>query len=57
MRTAIQVLSLQHSSKPVIPKNNYKCKIKAKPQSTEELDYSRVRVKVNGYPALARADL
>jgi len=31
MRTAAQVLSLQHSSKPVIAKNNYKGKVKAKP--------------------------
>jgi len=57
MRTAAQILSLQHTSKPVIAKNNYKSKTKAKPQSTEELGYSRVRVKVNGHPALARADL
>jgi len=57
MRTAAQVLSLQHNSKPVIAKNNYKGKTKAKPQSTEELDYSRVRVKVNGHPALALVDL
>jgi len=38
MCTAAQVLSLQHTSKPVIAKNNYKGKTKAKPQSTEELD-------------------
>jgi len=57
MRTAAQVLSLQHTSKPVIAKNNYKGKTKAKPQSTEELDYSRVRVKVNGHPALALMDI
>jgi len=57
MRTAAQVLSLQYTSKPVIAKNNYKGKTKAKPQSTEELDYSRVRVKVNGHPALALVDL
>jgi len=57
MCTAAQVLSLQHTSKPVIAKNNYKGKTKAKPQSTEELDYSRVRVKVNGQPALALVDL
>jgi len=57
MRTAAQVLSLQHTSKPVIAKNIYKGKTKAKPQSTEELDYSRVRVKVNGHPALALVDL
>jgi len=55
--TAEQVLSLQHFNKPVIAKNNYKGKIKAKPQSTEELDYSRVRVKSNGYHALALVDL
>jgi len=52
-----QVLSLQHTSKPVITKDNYKGKTKAKPQSTEELDYSRVRLKVNGHPALALLDL
>jgi len=57
MRTAAQVRSLQHTSKTVITKNNYKGKTKAKPQSTEELDYSRVRVKVNGHPALALVDL
>jgi len=57
MRTAAQVLSLQHNSKPVIAKNNYKGKTKTKPQSTEELEYSRVRVKVNGHPALALVDL
>jgi len=57
MRTDAQVLSLQHTSKPVIAKNNYKGKTKAKPQPTDELDYSRVRVKVNGHPALALVDL
>jgi len=57
MRTAAQVLSLQHTNKPVITKNNYKGKTKAKAQSTEELDYSRVQVKVNGHPALALVDL
>jgi len=57
MRTATQVLSRQHTNKPVIVKNNHKGKTKAKPQSTEELDYSRVRVKVNGHPALALLDL
>jgi len=57
MRTATQVLSLQHKHKPVITKNNYKGKTKAKPQSTEELDYRRVRVNVNGHPALALVDL
>jgi len=45
MRTAAQVLSLQHTSKPVIAKNNYKGKTKAKPQSTEELDCSRVDIR------------
>ena len=55
--TAAQVLSLQHSSKPVIAKNNYKGKTKAKPLSTKELDYSRVRVKVNDHPALDLLDL
>jgi len=57
MRTAAQVLSLQHPSKPVIAKNNDKGKTKAKVQSTKELDYSRVWVKVNGHPALALVDL
>jgi len=57
MRTAAQVLSLQHTNKPVFAKNNYKGKTKAKSQSTEELDYSRVRIKVNGHPALALVDL
>jgi len=57
MRTAAQVLTLQHTSKPVIAKNSYKGKTKKKPQSTEELDYSRVRVKINGHPALALVDL
>jgi len=57
MRTAEQVLSLQHTSKPVIPKNNCKGKANAKPQSMEELDYSRVRVKINGHPSLALVDL
>jgi len=57
MGTAAQVLSLQHNSKPVIAKNNYKGKTKVKLQSTEELDYSRVRVKVNSHPALALLDL
>jgi len=56
MCTAAQVLSLQHTNKPVIAKNNYKGKTKAKPHSTEELDYSRVRVKVNGHPILALVD-
>jgi len=57
MRTAAQVLSLQHTSTAVIAKNNFKGKTKAKPQSTQELDYSRVRVKVNGHPALGLVDL
>jgi len=57
MRTAAQVLSLQHTIKPVIMKNNYKGKTKAKPQSTEELDYSRVRINVNGHPTFALVDL
>jgi len=57
MRTAAQVLSLQHTNKPVIAKNNYTGKTKAKPQSTEELDYSRVWVKVNAHAALALVDL
>jgi len=57
MRTAGQVLSLQCTSKPVIAKNNHKGKTKAKPQSTDELDNSRVRVQVNGHPALALVDL
>ena len=50
MRTAAQALFLQHNNKPVIAKNNYNGTTKAKPQSTEELDYSRIRVKVNGHP-------
>jgi len=57
MRTAVQVLSLQHTSKPVITKNISKGNTKAKPQSTDELDYSRVRVKVNGHPTLGLVDL
>jgi len=57
MRTAAQVLSLQHTNKPIIAKNNYKGKTKAKPQSTEVIDYSRVQVKVNGHPTLALVDL
>jgi len=57
MGTAAQVLSLQNTRKPVIAKNNYKGKTKAKPHSTEELYYSRVLVKVNGDPALAHVDL
>jgi len=52
MRTAAQVLSLQHTSQAVIANNNYKGKTKEKPQSTEELNYSRIRVEVNGHPAL-----
>jgi len=35
---------------------NYKDKIKTKPQSTEELEYCRLLVKVNGHPALALVD-
>jgi len=57
MRTAAQVLSLQYTNKPVIANNNYKGKTKAKLQSIEELDSSRVRVKVNGHPAFALVDL
>jgi len=57
MRTTAQALSLQHTNKPVISKNNYKCKTKAKSQSTEELDLSRVRVKVNCHPGLGLVDL
>jgi len=57
MRNAAQVLSLQHNSKPVNTKNNYKGKTKAKSQSTEELDYSSFWVKVNGHPALVLVDL
>ena len=56
MRTAAQVLSLQHTNKPVIAKKNYKGKTKAKPQPTDEVDYSRVQVKSNGHPALALVD-
>jgi len=57
MPSAAQVVSLQHNSKPGIAKNNYKGKTKAKTQSTKELDYSRVQLKVNGHPALALVDL
>jgi len=57
MHTAAQVLSLQHTCKPVIFKNNEKEKIEAKPHSTEELDYSRVQVKVNSHPAWDLVDL
>jgi len=57
MRTAAQVLSLQHTSKPVIARNNYKGKTKGTAQSPEELDYSMVGVKGNGNPALALVDL
>jgi len=57
MPTAAQVLFLQHTSKPVMAKNNYKGKTKAKPQPTDELDYSRVWIKVNGHLALAFVDL
>jgi len=57
MHIAAQVLSLQHTSKPVIAKNNSKGKTKAKPHSAEELDCSRVRVKVDSHPALALVDL
>jgi len=57
MYTMAQALCLQHTNKPVIAKNNYKGKTKAKLQSTEELDYSTVRVKVNGHPTLALVDL
>jgi len=57
IRTATQVLSLQYTRKPVIAKNNYRGKTKAKAQSTEELDYSRVWVNVNGHPALVLVDL
>jgi len=57
MRTAAPNPSLQHTNKPVIAKNNYKGKTKAKSQSTEELDYSAVPIKVNGHPALDLVDL
>jgi len=57
IRTAAQVLSLQHTNKPVISKDNYKGQNKAKPHSTEELYYRRVRLKVNGHPALSLVDL
>ena len=56
LHTAVQVLSLQHTSKEVIAKNNYKGKTKSKPQSIGELDYSTVRAKVNGHPALSLVD-
>ena len=57
MHTTTQVLSLQYTSKLVKAKNNYKDKTKAKTYSTKELDYSGVRIKVNGPPALALLDL
>jgi len=57
MRTAAQVLALEYPSKPVIAKNNCKGKTKKKPQLTEEVDYSKVRVNFNGHPALALVDL
>ena len=57
MHTAAQVPSLQHIRKPVIAKNNFKSKTKAKPKSMEEFDYSSIRVKVNRHPALALVDL
>jgi len=57
MGTAAQGLFLQPTTKPVIARNNYKGKTEAKPQSTEELDYSKVWVKVYGYPVLALVDL
>jgi len=57
MHTTTEFESLEHSSKLVIAKNNYKGKTKGKPQSTEEIDYSRVRVKVNSHPALTLVDL
>jgi len=56
MCTAVQVLSLQHTNKLLIAKNNYMGKTNAKPLSTKELDYSRVRVKVNGNHELALVD-
>jgi len=55
--TAAQVLSLQHINKAFITNNNYKGKTRGKPKATEELDYSRVQVKVIGHPALALVDL
>ena len=57
MLPAAQVRSLQHINKPIIAKNNYKGKTKAKPQSNEELDYSWVRVNINGHPVLGLVDL
>ena len=53
MRTTAQVLYLQYTKNPVIDKNNYKGKTKAKPKSTEAFHYSMVQVKVNSHPALA----
>jgi len=46
MNTAAQVLYLQKHKKPVFAKNNYRAKTKAKPQSSEHWDFSRVWVKV-----------
>ena len=57
MRTAAPALSLQYTNKPVIAKNNYKSKTKAKSQSTKELAYRRVQVKVSAHPTLALVDL
>jgi len=57
MHTVAQVLFLQHTTKLVIARNNYKGKTNAKPESTEELDFNSIRVKVNGHPALALVDL
>jgi len=48
---------MQYTSKPVIAKNSFKGKTKVQPQSTEELDYSMVRVKVDGHPELVLVDL
>jgi len=57
MCTTTQVLFLQYTNKPVIIKNTYRGNIKGKPQSTEELDYGRVQVKVSSHPTLALIDL
>ena len=57
IRTAVQVLSLQHINKPVTAKNNYKGKTKAQLQSTQALDHSGVQVQVNRHPALSLIDL
>jgi len=57
IHAAIRVLFLEYTSKPVIGKNNYKGKTKAKPQYNEQLDYCRVCIHVNSRPVLALVHL